>query len=199
MESLHFHVDGVPVDLNIRSLDDIRDTWCAIGFDSILLDGKIIHDPSGRVEHEIGKLRERDRDAETPRGNYSVNIAGMRHGHRHILDKIRKRRDIMPTLSSYLLHQGIYWFVPQYFEVIGIELKGGKHALEFLQKNEPVIFESIERFYLTTDKAEQTELFKSTAEVVLAPVGGLWKDDEVLTFGDQGKGEELFMKLFRKS
>ncbi len=35
VESLHFHVDGVPIDLNIRSLDDIRDTWCAIGFDSI--------------------------------------------------------------------------------------------------------------------------------------------------------------------
>jgi hypothetical protein len=78
VESLHFHVAGVPVDLNVRSLDDIRDTWCA------------------------------------------------------------------------------------------------------------------------TSRAEQAELLRDIAEAVLEPVGGLWKDDEILTFGDQEKGKELFNKLFFK-
>jgi len=34
------------------------------------------------------------------------------------------------------------------------------------------------------------------AETVLEPVGGLWNKDEVLTFGNQKKGRELFDKLF---
>ena len=58
-----------------------------------------------------------------------------------------------------------------------------------------MIFKSLERFYQTTDHAEQTKLFRSIADVVLAPVGGMWKDDEVLTFGDQEKGRELYRML----
>jgi len=193
VESLHFHVRGVPVDLNIRSLDDIRDTWCAEGFDSILLDGRIFHDPSGCLGKEIEELRQRD--AETPRGPSRRNTPGIRHGHRHILDKVRHRSESMPTLSSYLLHQAAYWLVRQYFEVRDLEFKGDKHALDFLREHEPAIFKSLERFYRITAHDEQTELFRSMAEAVLAPVGGLWKDGEVLAFGDQKKGRELFGRL----
>jgi len=193
VESLHFHVRGVPVDLNIRSLDDIRDIWCAEGFDSILLDGRIIHDPSGCLAMEIEELRQRD--AEVPRGRNDRNTPGIRHGHRHILDKVRHRSESMPTLSSYLLHQGVYWLVRQYFEIRDMEFKGDKRALEFLREHEPAIFKSLERFYRITDIGEQTELFRSMAETVLAPVGGLWKDGEVLTFGDEKKGRELLRRL----
>jgi len=193
VESLHFYAGGIPVDLNIRSLDDIRDTWCAEGFDSVLLDGRIIHDPSGDLKAEIEELRQRD--AQVPRAQSKANIPAMRHGSRHILDKIRDRRESMPTLSSYLLNQGVYWIVRQYFEVRNLEFKGEKRALEFLQEHEPVMFRSLERFYRITDHAEQTDLFRSMAETVLTPVGGLWKDDEVLTFGDQEKGRELFRRL----
>ena len=193
VESLHFRVGGVPVDLNIRSLGDIRDMRSAVGFDAILLDGRIVHDPSGRLAEEIQALRQRD--GEAPRQQSKPNVPSMRHGHRHILDKVRDRRESMPTLSSYLLHQGAYWLARQYFEIRNLEFRGDKHALEFLREHEPVIFTSLERFYRITDHAEQTELFRSMAEAVLAPVGGLWRDDEVLTFGDQKKGRALFRRL----
>ncbi|MFH1680567.1 MAG: hypothetical protein ABIH26_07975, partial [Candidatus Eisenbacteria bacterium] len=90
VESLHFFAGAVPVDLNVRSLDDIRGTRRAAGFDSIMLDGRIIHDPSGRLAREIEELRKRD--AEAGAGQWSIDAPGMRHGHRHILDKIRDRR-----------------------------------------------------------------------------------------------------------
>jgi len=57
------------------------------------------------------------------------------------------------------------------------------------------MYGSLERFYRITDLGEQTELFHSIAEDVLGPIGGLWQDDEVLTFGDQGKGIALFHRL----
>ena len=194
VESLHFHIGEVPVDLNIRSLEDIQDTWCAAGFDSIWLDGRIIYDPSGKIKQEIEELRQRN--AETPRKNHNLNFTGMRHGARHILDKIRNRQESMTTLSSYLLHQGMYWIVPQYFQIRNLEFKGEKDALEYIQKHEPKMFQSITEFYKTTEKTRQTNLFQYVAETVLEPVGGLWNKDEVLTFGNQKKGRELFDKLF---
>ena len=179
--------------MNVRSLDDIRDLWCVEGFDSILLEARIIHDRTGLLRDEIEELRLRD--AKAPRGHRKADIAGMRHGHRHILDKVRDRLESMPALSSYLLHQGMYWLVRQYFEVRDQEFKGEKRAIEYIQEHEPALFMPLERFYQITDRVEQTELFRSTAEAVLAPVGGLWKDGEVLTFGDQHKGREFLSRL----
>lgn len=193
VESLHFRVDGVPVDMNLRSLDDIRGIRCVEGFDSVLLDGNIIHDPTGRLAREIDELRKRD--AAALRCGTNPDIAVMRHGHRHILDKVRSRRESMPTLSSYLLHQGVYWLVRQYFEVRDLPFKGDNHALGFLREHEPKVFLSLERFYRIADCAEQTELFRSMAEAILAPVGGLWQDEEVLTFGDQEKGRAILHGL----
>ena len=194
VESLHFHIGEVPVDLNVRSIEDIQDIWCATGFDSVWLDGRIIHDPSGKIKQEIEVLRQRH--AEVPRENRNLNVAGMRHGARHILDKIRDRQESMATLSSYLLHQGMYWIVPQYFQIRGLEFKGEKNALEYIRKHEPEIFQSITEFYKTTERTRQADLFRSVAEAVLKPVGGLWNKDEVLTFGNQKKGRELFDILF---
>ena len=63
VESLHFYVDGIPVDLNLRTLDEIHRVARATGFDRILLDGRVIYDPSGSLTQEIQDLKERDRQA----------------------------------------------------------------------------------------------------------------------------------------
>jgi hypothetical protein len=194
VESLHFYIGGVPVDLNIRSLADIQDIWCATEFDSVFLEGRIIYDPSNRIKQEIEALRQRH--AEVLRENHNLKVAGMRHGARHILDKICDRQESMPILSSYLLHQGMYWLVPQYFQIRGLEFKGEKNALEYLQEHEPEIFQGIAEFYSTTEQNRQADLFQSVAEAVLEPVGGLWNKDEVLTFGNQKRGQKLFDTLF---
>ena len=194
VESLHFYIGAVPVDLNILSLEDIQDTCRATGFSTVLLEGRIIHDLSGRITQEIDGLKQRH--AEVPQENHNLNIAGIRHGASHILDKIRNRQGSMPTLSSYLLHQGMYWIVPQYFQVRSLEFKGDKNALEYLREHEPKIFQDIEEFYKTTQHTRQADLFQSVAKAVLKSVGGLWNKDEVLTFGNQKKGTELFDDLF---
>ena len=194
VESLHFYIGEVPVDLNVRSIEDIQDIRCATGFNSIWLDGRIIHDPSGAINHEIKDLRQRH--AKASRKNHNLDIAGMRYGAKHILDKIRDHQETGTTLSSYLLHQGMYWIVPQYFQIRGLEFKGEKKALEYILKHEPKMFQNIAEFYKTIERTRQIDLFQSVAETVLEPLGGLWKKDEILTFGNQKKGKELFGKLF---
>jgi len=195
VESLHFYVSGVPADLNVRTLDEIRSLRRAEGFDSVLLDGRISHDPDGQVSIAIRELR--DRHAATPAEAPSQqSFAFERHGTKHVFDKIRGRLETMPTLCAHLLHQNVYWLVRHYFLFRGLDYKGEKAALGHIGRHEPELFQRIEAFYGTTDLAEQTELCRHIAEAVLEPVGGMWREDELLTFGDQEKGKDTFRRLF---
>ena len=198
VESLHFHVGGIPVDLNLRTLDEIRAIDRAKGFDLVLLDGRILHDPSGEVSREIRALRERQEKLDAP-GLSPGNVGDLRHGPRHTFDKLRNGRHSSTTLGRYLLHQLIYWALPQYFDIRGLPYRGERHALDYLQQYEPALFEAFEGFYASVDFDDQVRLANIIEESVLAPIGGLWRKGEVLAFGDQVKGKEIFEQLFGKT
>ena len=95
-----------------------------------------------------------------------------------------------------MLHQCVYWALPQYFEIRGLPYRGEKHALAYLRQNEPDLYDAFERFYATVDFASQARLARIIEETVLAPVGGPWEEGEVLAFGDQARGREIFEELF---
>ena len=195
VESLHFYVDGVPVDLNLRSLDEIRDLALATGFELTLLDGRVIHDPTGRVAQEIRALRSRQEQA--PHQTTSEErIAFIRHGTKHIFDKVRMRLDSMPIFSAYMLQQSVNWLVREYFVVRDMQFKGEKNALDYLRQHESQIYDLIEQFYATTNLSKQMDLAKRISIVALAPVIGGWREDEVLVFGHQARGTEVFASLF---
>ena len=100
VESLHFYVEGTPVDLNIRTLQQIDAMDRVDGFESILLDARIIHDPSGRVVRTLNALQKRHCcNPATRIGN--DRIAAKRHGAKHTFDKLRKGRDLPLTLKRY--------------------------------------------------------------------------------------------------
>ena len=195
IESLHFHVGETPVDLNVRTLEQIAGMDRANGFESILLEARVIYDPSGEVRKSLAGLRDRHHRSARPQMGQE-RIAGMRHGARHTFDKLRGGRDVPVTLTRYMLHQCVYWAVPQYFEIRGLPYKGEKHGLAYLKEHEPRLFQCIEEFYATTDPREQERIARAIEVAVLAPVGGLWEDGELLTFGDGVRGEEAFRLLF---
>lgn len=195
IESLHFQVGGIPVDLNVRSLEQISAMSRADGFESILLDARAIYDPSGEARKSLADLRERHHRSPRPTME-QARIAGMRHGARHTFDKLKDGRDMPLTLSRYLLHQCVYWAVPQYFEIRGLPYRGEKHGLAYLSEHEPRLFQHLEEFYATTDPGEQERIARAIEEAVLAPVGGLWQDGEMLTFGNGSRGEEAYRLLF---
>ncbi|MEJ2557814.1 MAG: hypothetical protein P8186_16615, partial [Anaerolineae bacterium] len=84
-----------------------------------------------------------------------------------------------------------------------LAFKGEKDAIEYLRHHEPQILEALAEFYATHDLERQVASIYSISELVLAPVGGMWRNDEVLAFGDensenlQEQGYEVFCKLFR--
>lgn len=194
VESLHFYIGETPVDLNVRAIEDIERMGRAEGIDSVLLGGRTIYDPSGKVASALKRVRVKHED--TPvLAIAPAKISAMRHGARHTFDKIEDRSDLNMMLNRYLLHQCVYWLVPQYFEVRGIQYRGEKHAFQYLRQNEQGVSKDLEEFYATADYGRQKQLARSIAEAALAPVGGLWKDDELLVFGDHQNGQELFEQL----
>lgn len=202
VESLHFYVSGVPVDLNLITLDEIRHLDVADGFHLVaLLDGKVLHDPTGKVAHELEELQRRQQQSST-RKLSEHTIAFTRHGHKHVFDKIRGRLETMPVFCRFLLSTNIYWLIETYFQVRNLVFKGEKHAIEYLQHHEPEIFEAVAEFYTTHDLGRQVEIIRAISERVLAPLGGMWRNNEVLAFGNensenlQGRGREVFRQLF---
>lgn len=204
VESLHFYVGGVPVDLNLMTLDEVRHLDATDNFHSVaLLDGRILHDPTGKVIRAFEELRRRRRQS-PPKELSEHTVAFIRHGHKHIFDKVKGRLETMPVFCRFLLSTNIYWLIETYFHVRGLVYKGEKHAIGYLQHHEPEIFETIAEFYATRDLERQVEIVYALTERVLVPVGGMWRNEEVLAFGDessenlQGRGYEAFCKLFGK-
>ena len=195
VESLHFYVDGVPVDLNLRTVDEIRQLPRAEGFERVLLDGRVIFDRTGSVAHEIHDLSERQRNT-LPSRQSTESIAFTRHGTKHIFDKVAARLESNPTLCAFLLQQNVYWLIRNYLSLRGYEFRGEPFTLEFLREFEPETYGLLERFYTSGSLQEQLDLAISIAELTLEPVGGMWRDDEVLIFGDVGAGQEMFDRLF---
>ena len=129
-------------------------------------------------------------------------MATRRHGHRHVFDKLRGRFDTDPILCRLLLHTDIYWLIESYFAVRGLQYHGEKHALAHFRQHETQAYALIEQFYAASALEAQARLVKELTEIVLEPVGGMWRDGEILAFGDddsqdlQEQGRQLYRTLF---
>lgn len=108
----------------------------------------------------------------------------------------------MPVFCEFLLGTNIYWLVQTYFNVRNLPYKGEKHSLNYLKVNEPNIYKAIRDFYSAVSFQQRLKISKILTKLVLKPVGGQWREDEILAFGNdktkglQEKGKKLFQGLF---
>ena len=201
IESLHFRLNGTPIDLNLRTLKQIQHWSRAEGFDVAILQGTVIHDPSGATSAELDRLRSAT-PTTIPASEHA--IAFTRHGHRHVFDKIRGRYDENPTLAELLLAANIHWLLQAHFRVRGMAFHGEKRALAELKKLDPTALGLIESFFAARSFEERLQVSERLTTRVLEPVGGAWQDSELLAFADEEtvdlerKGAELYVALFGK-
>ncbi|MEZ4859819.1 MAG: hypothetical protein R3C14_00855 [Caldilineaceae bacterium] len=182
VESLHFYINQIPVDLNLRELTALRQATRLTGFEQALLTGRLIYDRDGAVAAELARLRHAEQDhTRTPLSPHDRAL--IRHGHQHVLDKVRGRLETMPLLCHLLLHTNIYWLIQTYHHIHGLVYRGEKAALAHLAQHEPTIYSKIEQFYTAPTLPTQVALAQELSELVLQPIGGLWQQDEILVFG----------------
>ena len=201
IESIHFYVGDIPVDLSLRSLDDLRSDEPLTAFDTVLVDAEILHDETGILAQEMASLGERWLLTSGDLTEHEVHMS--RFCQQHVLDKVRGRITDEPLLCEFLLATNIYWLVRTYFRVRCIPYLGEKDALEWLEVNDPEVYADMQRFYASHDLNEKLDVNERLTEAVLAPIGGPWRREELLVFGThtdvtrlQSKGQKVFSELF---
>ena len=178
VESLHFHVGEIPVDMNIRMLSDLRGEAPLTEYDYLILDSEVLFDIDGVLGDTITKARERWPER-TPRLTDSVANFD-RFSHQHLLDKTKYRLDTEPLLCNILLHSNIGRLLQTYFRVRGEPWQGERSALEWLEVQAPEIVEEINLFYDAPTLTQKYAITERLTELVLAPVGGPWREGKLL-------------------
>ncbi len=181
VESIHFYVGDIPVDLNLRSLDDLRRSKPLTDIDNALIEAEILYDKTGTLSQGLASLSERWKQA--PSNLTEHEISWNRFCQQHVLDKVKGRFTDDPLLCEFLLATNIYWLVQTYFRVRCMLYLGEKDALEWLKLNDPEVHDGIRRFYASSNLTEKLEISERLTELVLAPIGGSWRRGELITFG----------------
>lgn len=202
VESLHFYIQHIPVDLNFRSIEYLKKQFNLYGFDSAFLYNRVIYDPKGVVFAELDRLKKTSESNRQVKPLPSHDIAGCRHGHKQVIDKVKKKADANPVLCRFLLNTDIYWLIMSFFSVRGMEYPGEKQALAYISEMETDIFNKLEQFYAAGDIEKKVKMVSDLTEMVLAPINGPLQEDEVVSFGSrkepelQEKGRSLYNSLF---
>jgi len=206
VRSLHFSVGNIPVDLNLRTLDDIHNLNPVGNFDSVLLEGRVVYDPTGQVSQEIQILRQKWREFYTGLSEYET--ARFRHRHKHFFETLRGRLESAPILCKFALTANLFWLIRDYFRIRDMEFvgtgPGETRTIQYIQEHDPELFNSLQKFYATTDLEEQIRISMHITDLVLEPIGGMWRKDEILAIGDkessqlEAEGNEVYQALFNK-
>ena len=201
VNSLHFYIADTPIDLNLKAMEALQSLEAISGFETAFITGNLLYDPTHELASHFDRLRlNYEQTSITPIKENAV--ASMRHGHKHVLDKVKHRLESSPTFCNFLLNTNLFWLIQSYFQTRNLQYPGEKRAFEYLENHAPEIYRQIERFYEITDIHEKIQITMRITEDVLRPVGGIWRDNEVLAFGTnnavglQAQGVALFRELF---
>jgi predicted nucleotidyltransferase len=192
LESLHFYIDDIPVDINLRTLKDL-DLSKPISFiDFALMDGDILYDETGILEKKISSLKQRWKiqGAKLTENEKSWE----RFSQKHILDKVKGRINKEPLLCEFLLNTNIYWLIQNYFRVRRIPYPGEKDALKRINIKDNNIHNKLEDFYSTKDLKKKFEISEELTELVLAPIRGPWRKGELLSLSRNKQGRDIQLK-----
>lgn len=164
IESLRFFVEGVPVDLNLRSADESPH---GIRGASFMPETVAIYDP-GDVLRSAATTRK-------PGGKGEARL--LRYLLKHTIDKIRQiSGDPQQTRLKAAAEVG--YFMRGYFLARGEELGESVSAMARLRKECPELLNLLEQAVLEPTAA--ASLLEQAGEIALGPVGGLWKTGEIM-------------------
>lgn len=186
VESLHFYVEDIPVDLNLRTLTDLQRESPLTEIDLSLLQGEILYDVTGELAKLIKAAGQRWRSVADVSGLTTHEANFLRFSHQHALDKIRHRLQSNPLMSEFLLASNVYWLVLNYFRLRLMPFPGERRALEWLAEYDAEFHHDLTRFYESRRLEDKFQLSESLSERALEPVGGLWKKHELIAFALPG-------------
>ena len=180
LESIHFDWDGLPVDLGLRTLEDLDREEPVSWVDQLLVSGDVIYDQTGRLRSRVESAAKRwECSRELPENE----IALCRFYQQHVLNKVDGRLTEDPTFSQMLLSINICWLMHIYFKVRALIFPGERAALRWFRENDPEVSSRIASFFATNDIHTRFGISVELTETVLEPIGGPWQPGEVIGIG----------------
>jgi hypothetical protein len=181
LESVHFWLTCGPVDLNVRTVKDLERCDVEPGFDEVLLKGEVLYE---REPGLLGALSD-ERPAESSPPDPG-QVTRMRFGHAHYLQKLEHhgRRD--PLLCSVLVCGAVHWLVRAYVSVRGLPYRGERAVLRMMADDDASLLADMELATGAGALTDRIEAVRRLTAKVLGPVGGSWRQDEVLYFEQSG-------------
>lgn len=200
---LHFFINGLPIDLNVRTIDEITSEGLQ-GFDTVLLDGRVIYDPKGIVGPRLAKLRQQLAQSEVS----ERTVLRLRQSHRSYFEKIRVRESTDSTYCRILLSYNLSELLKAYHLIYPISGKvsppGITGVIAQIKSDSPILYEKIQAYFSSTNLHDQIMISKEITEEILRPLGGLWQKNELIALGNTAttdatpKGHKLYRLLFEE-
>ena len=179
LESIHFWLaGGKTVDMNPRTPQELRQGGVAglSGFDDVLREGNVLY------ERQPGLLAERE---PRPEADDRQDHSFMRHGHAHVLHKLDHYKNRDPLLCKVLLCGATHWLLSAYMAARSLPYRGEKAAIRAMRENDPGLTADLEELAASERTLpERIEILRGLTDRVLAPIGGPWREGEVLFFPD---------------
>jgi hypothetical protein len=189
LESVHFHCGGIPVDMNLRTMEDLRRDEPLTEIDHTVATAEILYDPTGTIAAVREDIGARWKPEASRLTEHEVGMN--RFCQQHALDKVRHRLDTEPLLSELLLATNVYWLLMTYFRVRSRPYPGEKEALRIIGDEEPAAHALMAAFYDATDRGEKLRISEELTELVLRPIGGPWREGETISFGTHTDAVDL--------
>lgn len=163
VESVRLRVAGVPVDINLRSIDD---TSHGIRGASFVPKATPIWDPDDLLTNAV--------PTNTPPDPSSARM--LRYLLAHSIDKVRQLEST-PELTRLLAGGEAGFVVRGYYQARAIWFPGPVRGLRDLANREPELLHLLQS--IPSGPEPPSTYLTEAAELALAPVGGLWRDNEL--------------------
>jgi len=175
---LHFHINSIPVDCGLISLNDLRQDIPPSDFHCIMLNANILHDPTGIIQELILKIK----------GKWKLNISPFKESEiaferfikQHIVDKFEHRAYEDEVYSRIFLSGNIFFLLEDYMKINQLNPYDFKGALQIMRANDPEVYQLFTSFVKTSDLSKQIEVTKQLNHAVLAKIGGPWQKNEIV-------------------
>lgn len=174
---IHFHIQGIPVDCMILSIEDFKSDSPSDKYLLVHLNCTILYDK----DNKTAELLNRARTVWSPQKSLSdFDNMIMRFTFKHILDKLKHRLHEDPLYSKYFIFSQFDWFLTCYAVLKGWEPGKTKEHLNQIMSQECELYQHIRTLYSSQSLDDQYDSLIKCAEIMTSQIGGLWGDEEIL-------------------
>ncbi|MEN8904445.1 MAG: hypothetical protein ABF289_00640 [Clostridiales bacterium] len=180
IESIHFYIETIPIDVNVRGYSDLLLKKPISKTDLELFSGEILFDKSGIISRMLNKSKENWVIEKEEKKKISKNeIERIRYSYKHILDKLKNSLDENNLQTKFNIDITMKRLVDQYFELNDLYYDEDK-LLDIIKKNEPLFYSYLDDFYSARSIEKKYKMLSKIAGVVFKDSNGICKENEVM-------------------